>query len=217
MCSCSFRFWDGYLFIYRSIDLSIYLSICLYVPVKPEPSGFAPKRATKHRNKMKTRKSTENKRRQVNCELKADFRKLFLTQFWVQLVLPILDFAGLSSPHLTPHADDSRSTFELKSTLMSHYKKSGFQRSFWSHAKIHAQCDWTTAAPDNGNEWRKFRVVPRLHPFALPCFVLCLIGVEAEGLLDYQGGGRFPLYGGTFARSSSVSKKSFLCFEFLRG
>ena len=24
--------------------------------------------------------------------------------------------------------------------------------------------DWTTGAPDNGNDWRKFRVVPRSHP-----------------------------------------------------
>ena len=24
--------------------------------------------------------------------------------------------------------------------------------------------DWTTRVPDNGNEWRKFRVVPRSHP-----------------------------------------------------
>ena len=32
--------------------------------------------------------------------------------------------------------------------------------------------------------------VPRrtsLAPLAFPCFVLCLIGVETEGLLDYQG------------------------------
>ena len=32
--------------------------------------------------------------------------------------------------------------------------------------------------------------VPRrtsLVPLALPCFVLCLIGVETEGFLDYQG------------------------------
>ena len=32
--------------------------------------------------------------------------------------------------------------------------------------------------------------VPRrtsLVPLALPCFVLCLIGVETEELLDYQG------------------------------
>ena len=24
--------------------------------------------------------------------------------------------------------------------------------------------DWTTGVPDNGNEWRKFRAVPRLYP-----------------------------------------------------
>ena len=29
---------------------------------------------------------------------------------------------------------------------------------------IHAQYYWTTGAPDNGNEWRKFRAVPRLNP-----------------------------------------------------
>ena len=33
---------------------------------------------------------------------------------------------------------------------------------FW--AIFHAQHDWKTGAPDNGNEWRKFRAVPRLHP-----------------------------------------------------
>ena len=27
---------------------------------------------------------------------------------------------------------------------------------------VHAQYDWTTRVPDNGNEWRKFPVVPRL-------------------------------------------------------
>ena len=30
--------------------------------------------------------------------------------------------------------------------------------------KIHAQYDWTTGVLDNGNEWRKFRAVPRLYP-----------------------------------------------------
>ena len=29
---------------------------------------------------------------------------------------------------------------------------------------FHAQYDWTTGVPDNGNEWRKFRAVPRSHP-----------------------------------------------------
>ena len=53
--------------------------------------------------------------------------------------------------------------------------------------RIHAQYDCTTGVPDNGNEWRKFRAVPRLYPIAFSCFALCLIGVETEGLLDYQG------------------------------
>ena len=29
---------------------------------------------------------------------------------------------------------------------------------------IHAQYDWTTGVPDNGNEWRKFRAVPCSYP-----------------------------------------------------
>ena len=41
--------------------------------------------------------------------------------------------------------------------------------------------------PDNGNEWGKFRVVPRSHP-SRPLFAFCcFIRVETEGLLDYQG------------------------------
>ena len=42
-----------------------------------------------------------------------------------------------------------------------------------------------TGVPDNGNEWRKFRVVPRLH--LLHSLVLLFFGVEREGLVDYQG------------------------------
>ena len=41
--------------------------------------------------------------------------------------------------------------------------------------------------PDNGNECRKFSAVPRFHPLRSPYVVLCLIGVETEGVLDYQG------------------------------
>ena len=52
---------------------------------------------------------------------------------------------------------------------------------------IHAQYDWTTGALDNGNEWRKFRRRTSLVPLAFPCFVLCLIGMETEGLLAYKG------------------------------
>ena len=51
---------------------------------------------------------------------------------------------------------------------------------------LHAQYDWTTGVLDNGNEWRKFRAVPRLY--ALRSLVCTLFNkVEAEGLLDYQG------------------------------
>ena len=34
------------------------------------------------------------------------------------------------------------------------------------HARnvFHAQYDWTTGVPDNGNEWRKLRAVPRSYP-----------------------------------------------------
>ena len=53
--------------------------------------------------------------------------------------------------------------------------------------------------------------VPRrtsLAPLASPCFVLCLIGMETNGRafrLPGAGRGSFPLCGGTFARSYSVS------------
>ena len=52
---------------------------------------------------------------------------------------------------------------------------------------LHAQCDWTTGVPDNGNEWRKFRTVPSLAPLVSPCCVLCSKGVATEGPLDFQG------------------------------
>ena len=37
---------------------------------------------------------------------------------------------------------------------------------------LHAQYDWTTGVPDNGNEWRKFRAVPRLYPL---CSLVCTL------------------------------------------
>ena len=54
------------------------------------------------------------------------------------------------------------------------------------NCRFHAQCDRTTGVPDNGNEWRKFRAVPRSYPLR-SLVLLCLIGVETEGLLDFQG------------------------------
>ena len=79
-------------------------------------------------------------------------------------------------------------------------------------AKIHAQYDWTTGVPDNGNEWRKFRAVPRfksLVPLASPLFSTSSTrgGNRSAFRLPGAGGGSFPLYGGTFAWSYSVSIK----------
>ena len=30
--------------------------------------------------------------------------------------------------------------------------------------KVRGRYDWTTGAPHDGNEWKKYRVVPRAHP-----------------------------------------------------
>ena len=66
--------------------------------------------------------------------------------------------------------------------------------------------DWTTGVPDNGNEWRKFRTVPRLYPLRpLFCTSFNRGGNRSGFRLPGAGGGSFPLYGGTFARSYSVS------------
>ena len=46
--------------------------------------------------------------------------------------------------------------------------------------------DWTTGAPHDGNEWKKYRVVPHVHP-RVPFFMFILIGLEAKGLLAFQG------------------------------
>ena len=51
---------------------------------------------------------------------------------------------------------------------------------------VHAQYDWTTGVPDNGNEGRKFRAVPRPYPLhSLVCTLFTKGG--SRGLLDYQG------------------------------
>ena len=58
-----------------------------------------------------------------------------------------------------------------------------------SHAFLYAQYDWTTGAPDNRNEWRKFRVVLRLRP-CVPWFSTLFNrggNRRAFSLIDFQG------------------------------
>ena len=54
---------------------------------------------------------------------------------------------------------------------------------------VHAQYDWATGVPDNGNEWGS----SASHLACTPCvplfFVLSLVGVETKGFFDYQGRG----------------------------
>ena len=49
---------------------------------------------------------------------------------------------------------------------------------------FHEQHAWTTGVPDNGHEWRKFRVIPRSHHLC-PCTLFTRGGNRR--LLDYQG------------------------------
>ena len=46
---------------------------------------------------------------------------------------------------------------------------------------VHARYDWTTGVPDDGNVWRKYRVVPRAYP-SHPLFVLIFIGLETKNV-----------------------------------
>ena len=65
-----------------------------------------------------------------------------------------------------------------------------FWRSHFPH--IHAQYDWTTGGPDNGNEWRKFRAVPRLYPLrSLVCTLFNKGGSRGALRLPGAGGDHF--------------------------
>ena len=75
--------------------------------------------------------------------------------------------------------------------------------------KRHAQYDWTTGVPDNGNFWRKFRAVPRLYPLrSLVCTWINKVGSGGAFRLPGGGAGIVSVVRGTFARSYSVSSNS---------
>ena len=80
--------------------------------------------------------------------------------------------------------------------------------SRWNTPKIHAQYEWMTGVSDNGNEWSKFRAVPRSYPLR-PLFSTLFNrgGNRRVFRLPGAGGGSFPLCCGTFARLYSVSTK----------
>ena len=71
-----------------------------------------------------------------------------------------------------------------------HFSPPKFQ-CFSSQFALHGLCALEIWLDDRGTgQWKWLEEVPRrtsLVPLAFPCFVLCLIGVETEALLDYQG------------------------------
>ena len=74
-----------------------------------------------------------------------------------------------------------------------------------NRANIGDRYDWTTGVPDNGNDRRKFRVVPRSHPLRPLVLHLFNRGGNRRAFRLPRGGR--GSYGGTFARSYSVSIK----------
>ena len=67
---------------------------------------------------------------------------------------------------------------------------------------------------NNGNVWRKYRVVPRAYPsHPLIRAYFHRVGNKERFRLPGAGGGALPLYSGPFARSYSVSTFS-LSFSF---
>ena len=69
---------------------------------------------------------------------------------------------------------------QLVSLYASHLYRDAFAKVLVGH-----QHDWTTGGPCDGNEWRKYRVVPHAHP-CIPVCLLVLKGLEAKGLSDFQ-------------------------------
>ena len=54
-------------------------------------------------------------------------------------------------------------TFSRKASIISVLRTPGHVSDRFSDPSFHAQNDWTTGVLDNGNEWRKFRAVPRSY------------------------------------------------------
>ena len=84
--------------------------------------------------------------------------------------------------------------------------------SFWSFALFHTQYDWTSGVPDNGNGNGGSSAPHLACTPCVPLFCTSFNGGENRGafrLPGAGGGGSFPLCGGTFARSYSVSTCAF--------
>ena len=68
----------------------------------------------------------------------------------------------------------------------------------------HLRYDWTTKAPHDGNDWKKYLLVPRAHPSRTLLYAYFKRS-GSKGAFSFPGArwDRFTLYGGAFARSCS--------------
>ena len=55
-----------------------------------------------------------------------------------------------------------------------------------NYTKVGDRYDWTTEGPYDGNEWRKYRIVPRVHPLR-PCVFACFHRSGSSGAFRLPG------------------------------
>ena len=86
---------------------------------------------------------------------------------------------------ISPHTHTQRVVGVLNRLALNHLGSS--TAGLWCYS-----CMPNIWLDDRGTgQWKWMEEVPRrtsLGPLAFPCLVLCLIGMETEGLLDYEGG-----------------------------
>ena len=79
----------------------------------------------------------------------------------------------------------------------------------WKKIEIRGLYDWTTGAPHDGNEWKKYRAVPRAHPSRTLLYAY-LTRSGSKGLLAFQGWcGIASAVRSNLRRSSSSGPKPF--------
>ena len=78
---------------------------------------------------------------------------------------------GINDEAVAKHHEDMDKELDRAETnrvtdLAKAEQAQGLGSGCLSHHTFHAQYDWTTGVPDNGNEWGKLRAVPRLYPLS---------------------------------------------------
>ena len=165
--------------------------------------------AKAHSLDLKSQENAKKKLRKscdvgLQCEKSGRFFKIERCEM-PAIRTPAAVWPAMRAPAM-PNRGSSDASHQAQPPLAHHGPARQCGLSFHSIFFIHARSDWTTGVPDDGNEWRKFCVVPRVHHCVpLFCTLFDRDGNRGAFRLPGEVGGSFPLYGGTFARSYSVS------------